>query len=50
MGIDATNLLGIAGSFLGGFLGWLIFGNDFSEGALQASGLIGSIVGAIQRG
>lgn len=47
MGIGATILLGIVGSFVGGFLGWLIFGNDFDEGALQASGIFGSIVGAI---
>lgn len=47
MGIGATILLGIVGSFIGGFLGWALFGKDFDEGALQPSGLIGSIVGAI---
>jgi uncharacterized membrane protein YeaQ/YmgE (transglycosylase-associated protein family) len=47
MGIGATILLGIVGSFVGGFLGWAIFGKDFSEGALQPSGIIGSIVGAV---
>ena len=47
MSIGGTMLLGIVGSFIGGFLGWALFGKDFSEGALQASGLIGSIVGAI---
>lgn len=47
MGIGATILLGIVGSFVGGFLGWLLFGKDFDEGAFQASGLFGSIVGAI---
>jgi uncharacterized membrane protein YeaQ/YmgE (transglycosylase-associated protein family) len=47
MSILGTIALGIVGSFVGGFLGWLIFGKDFSEGALQPSGLIGSIVGAV---
>jgi uncharacterized membrane protein YeaQ/YmgE (transglycosylase-associated protein family) len=47
MGIGATIVLGIVGSFVGGFLGWALFGKDFDEGALQASGVIGSIVGAI---
>jgi len=47
MGIGATIVLGIIGSFVGGFLGWAMFGKDFDEGALQASGVIGSIVGAI---
>ncbi len=47
MSIGATLLLGIVGSFVGGFLGWAIFGKDFSEGALQASGLIGSVIGSI---
>jgi len=42
-----TVLLGIVGSFVGGFIGWAIFGADLEEGALQASGVIGSIVGAI---
>jgi len=47
MGIGATILLGIVGSFIGGFLGWALFGKDLNEGALQPSGIIGSIVGAI---
>jgi uncharacterized membrane protein YeaQ/YmgE (transglycosylase-associated protein family) len=47
MGIGATILLGIVGSFIGGFLGWALFGKDLSEGALQPSGIIGSIVGAV---
>ena len=46
MSIAGTILLGVVGSFIGGFLGWALFGEDFAEGALQASGLIGSIVGA----
>ena len=47
MGVGATILLGIVGSFIGGFLGWAIFGKDLDEGALQASGIIGSIIGAV---
>jgi uncharacterized membrane protein YeaQ/YmgE (transglycosylase-associated protein family) len=47
MSIVATIALGIVGSFVGGFIGWAIFGKDLSEGALQASGVIGSIVGAV---
>jgi uncharacterized membrane protein YeaQ/YmgE (transglycosylase-associated protein family) len=47
MGIGATILLGIVGSFIGGFLGFVLFGKDFDDGAFQASGLIGSVIGAI---
>ena len=47
MGFWATVLLGIVGSFIGGFLGYIIFGEDVDEGALQASGIIGSIIGAV---
>jgi uncharacterized membrane protein YeaQ/YmgE (transglycosylase-associated protein family) len=47
MGIGGTLLLGIIGSFVGGFLGWLIFGADLDRGAVQTSGLIGSVIGAI---
>ena len=46
-GIGPTILLGIVGSFVGGFLGYLLFGSDLDEGAVQPSGLIGSIVGAV---
>ena len=47
MGVGATIVLGIVGSFIGGFLGWALFGKDISEGALQPSGIIGSIIGAV---
>ena len=47
MGIVGTIVLGIVGSFVGGFLGYLIFHKDASQGALQPSGIIGSIIGAI---
>jgi uncharacterized membrane protein YeaQ/YmgE (transglycosylase-associated protein family) len=47
MSIGMTLLLGIIGSFVGGFLGFLIFHNDASDGFLQPAGIIGSVIGAI---
>lgn len=47
MSIPATILLGVVGSFVGGFLGYVLFGRDLGEGALQPSGIVGSILGAI---
>ncbi|HEY8790450.1 MAG TPA: GlsB/YeaQ/YmgE family stress response membrane protein [Actinopolymorphaceae bacterium] len=45
--IPMTILLGIIGSFVGGFLGYLIFGKDSGSGYLQPAGIIGSVIGAI---
>ncbi len=47
MSVLGTLALGLVGSLIGGFLGWLIFRNDADSGALQLSGLIGSIIGAV---
>lgn len=47
MGCLGTILLGMVGSFIGGFLAFLIFDRNLDEGAIQPSGLFGSIVGAI---
>jgi uncharacterized membrane protein YeaQ/YmgE (transglycosylase-associated protein family) len=47
MSILTTIVLGIVGSFVGGFLGYLIFHKDASEGFFQPSGLIGSVIGAV---
>ena len=47
MGIIPTVVLGIVGSFIGGFLGALLFGKDALEGLLQPSGIIGSVIGAV---
>jgi uncharacterized membrane protein YeaQ/YmgE (transglycosylase-associated protein family) len=47
MGFFATVLLGIVGSLVGGFLGYVIFDEDLDQGALQLSGILGSIIGAI---
>jgi uncharacterized membrane protein YeaQ/YmgE (transglycosylase-associated protein family) len=47
MTLGQTMLLGIVGSFIGGFLGWAVFGKDLAEGALQPSGIVGSTVGSV---
>ncbi len=47
MSFGATVLLGMIGSFVGGFIGYLMFRADGDEGAFQPSGIIGSIVGSI---
>ena len=47
IGIPATIGLGIVGSFVGGFLGYLIFHKDSQNGFFQPSGIIGSVIGAI---
>lgn len=43
-GILGTIVLGVVGSFVGGFLAALIFSGDLE---LSASGIIGSIIGAV---
>ena len=45
LSIPMTIVIGIIGSFVGGFLGYLIFHHD--SGFLQPSGIIGSVIGAI---
>ncbi|MFI7585933.1 GlsB/YeaQ/YmgE family stress response membrane protein [Spongisporangium articulatum] len=47
LSIGATIVIGVVGSFVGGFLGYVLFGHDFDEGAFQPSGLLGSIIGAV---
>ena len=47
MGFLSTVVLGLVGSFVGGFLGYLLFDRDAAGGALQPSGFIGSVLGAI---
>ncbi|MBX3285651.1 MAG: GlsB/YeaQ/YmgE family stress response membrane protein [Actinobacteria bacterium] len=46
-GFAKTTLLGMAGSLVGGFFGYVVFGKDVGDGAFQASGLLGSTFGAI---
>ncbi len=47
LSIAMTIVLGIVGSFVGGFLGYLLFGRDSGGGLLQPAGIIGSIIGSI---
>ena len=47
MSLPATWLLGVLGSFLGGFLGYVVFGADIEDGAVQVSGILGSVIGAV---
>jgi uncharacterized membrane protein YeaQ/YmgE (transglycosylase-associated protein family) len=47
IGIGGTIMVGVVGSFVGGFLGYVIFNKDLNEGALQPSGVVGSIIGAV---
>lgn len=42
-----TTVLGIVGSLVGGFAGYVIFDKDLGEGALQPAGILGSIIGAV---
>jgi uncharacterized membrane protein YeaQ/YmgE (transglycosylase-associated protein family) len=47
MSLAGTWLLGVLGSFAGGFLAYVLFDRDQDDGALQLSGIIGSVLGAI---
>jgi uncharacterized membrane protein YeaQ/YmgE (transglycosylase-associated protein family) len=47
MSLFGTWLLGVIGSFVGGFLGYVLFGRDLDDGVVQTSGIIGSILGAV---
>jgi uncharacterized membrane protein YeaQ/YmgE (transglycosylase-associated protein family) len=47
MSVAATIVLGVVGSFVGGFLGYVLFDKDLDEGALQPSGIVGAIIGAV---
>jgi uncharacterized membrane protein YeaQ/YmgE (transglycosylase-associated protein family) len=47
LGLLKTIGLGIIGSFIGGWIGYVVFDHDLLEGALQTSGILGSIVGAL---
>lgn len=47
MSLLMTMVLGIIGSLIGGFLGFLLFGKDAADGLLQPAGIIGSVIGAI---
>ena len=47
LSIGGTIVLGIVGSFVGGFLGYLIFHHDSNGGFFQPSGIIGSVIGSV---
>jgi uncharacterized membrane protein YeaQ/YmgE (transglycosylase-associated protein family) len=47
MGIGATIVLGIVGSFVGGFLADVLFRSDTADRGLSPAGIIGSVIGAI---
>jgi uncharacterized membrane protein YeaQ/YmgE (transglycosylase-associated protein family) len=47
MSVGQTLILGIVGSFVGGFIGYALMHKDSDDGAFQASGIIGSIIGAV---
>lgn len=47
MGIGATIVLGIVGSFLGGFLADVLFRSDAADRGLSPAGLLGSVIGAV---
>jgi uncharacterized membrane protein YeaQ/YmgE (transglycosylase-associated protein family) len=47
MSILATIVLGVVGSLIGGFLGYVLFHKDAGSGLLQPSGIIGSVIGAV---
>ncbi len=47
LSVVQTIALGIVGSFVGGFLGFVLFHKDSSGGFVQPSSWIGSVVGAV---
>jgi uncharacterized membrane protein YeaQ/YmgE (transglycosylase-associated protein family) len=47
LSIPMTIVLGIVGSFVGGFLGYLLFHKDSQNGFFQPSGIIGSVIGSV---
>lgn len=47
LSVVQTIVLGIVGSFVGGFLGFVLFHKDSAGGFVQPSSWLGSIVGAV---
>ncbi len=47
LSVAMTIVLGVVGSFVGGFLGYLLFHKDSAQGFLQPSGIVGSVIGAV---
>ncbi|MEO5622973.1 MAG: GlsB/YeaQ/YmgE family stress response membrane protein [Dokdonella sp.] len=46
-GFIITALLGIAGMFLGGWLGSIVFHTSTATGTIEPAGFIGGVIGAI---
>lgn len=47
MSVFATMILGIIGSFVGGFLADVFFNNSTQDKGIHTVGLVGSVIGAI---
>jgi uncharacterized membrane protein YeaQ/YmgE (transglycosylase-associated protein family) len=47
MSIGATIVLGVIGSFLGGFLADVFFRDSTEDKGIHTTGLLGSVVGAV---
>jgi len=47
LSIGMTIVIGILGSLVGGFLGYVLFRKDAADGFLQPAGIIGSIIGTV---
>ena len=47
MSLVGTIVLGIGGSFVGGFIGYALFHKDAQDGFFQPAGIIGSVIGAV---
>lgn len=47
VGVGTTILIGIVGSFVGGFLADVLFRSEGEDQGLSPAGIIGSIVGAV---
>ncbi len=47
MSVVATIVLGVIGSFVGGFLADVLFRNDAQDRGINAAGLLGSVIGAV---
>jgi uncharacterized membrane protein YeaQ/YmgE (transglycosylase-associated protein family) len=47
LSIGGTIVLGIVGSFVGGFLGYLLFHHNSQNGFIQPSGIVGSVIGSV---
>ena len=47
IGISGTIVLGVIGSFIGGFPSYVVFHHDVPPGALQPSGVVGSVIAVL---